>query len=587
MAYPPSVPPSNRLATNPGSLPAQDHDQLTIATQAIITELGSSPKGSASDLSSRLSAIEGSTFSSASKILWGIGDEITGSTPSAQTTAIYQKAPRSMNLVSAWYNGASDLGFFTGISRSSIDSLYAQGKAIEVIIWLANDTAYAISDQFLSIDLPKIVDAYKGAGPTYFVLFTELETYYDKATLVGRQYRDSLKTQYIKACDVIRNRAPYAQVGLGFTGQFWSGSVGTTRNLKYYQDGVGSTQSGSTQDDAVVLDAYTSADALAYSDFLCSQQMQGAVTFNSSGKSLLINQIINQVNQFNTMYPFKPIAISHFKVWDDPKSGGVPVAGADINAQNTWGAIMDDLFTETQFSDFVKKNLIFWNFMTDHYINLTGVIQDRTAAFLNSHGARVSEIAQPIMSSDILTIRDLMMSQNRRLTGWESIPRQSGVNSIGMTSGTAKFVAFTPLLSFSCTQIEIGTGNVAGATITAAKVALHKVNVDGSLTRLAVSASDTSTRFQATNTRYTIALGSTVSIVAGQRYAVEVFITGTTMPQFTGMQIFAAAAYGASLGGDEPKLGFNGPASQTDSLSSYTTAQLTGIASCLYTVLLP
>jgi hypothetical protein len=254
---------------------------------------------------------------------------------------------------------------------------------------LANDPTYAISSTFLNTDLPAIVNAYKGGGTTYFVLFTELETMYDKSTLAGRQYRDSLKTQYIKAYQSIHALAPRAKVGLGFTGQFWSGSVGTTRNLGYYIDGHGSSVSGNTQDDAVVLDSYTSADALGtYSDILWSQQMQGAVTYESgTTQSLLVNQIINQVNQQHSLYPNKPIGISHFKVWDDPKSGGVPVAGADVNAQNTWGSIMSSLFTTAEFNDLTSKNLSVWNFMTDHYINLSGSVQTTTVAWLSTHYA--------------------------------------------------------------------------------------------------------------------------------------------------------------------------------------------------------
>jgi hypothetical protein len=324
------------------------------------------------------------------KMLWGIGDEVTGTPPSAQTTAIYTATPTSFGLLSAWFNGPSDMGFFTGVSRSSIDAIYASGRAIEVIIWLAASQTtldYAVSSTFLDTDLPAIVNAYKGAGTTYFCLFTELETYYDKSTLAGRQYRDALKTQYIKAYQSIHALAPRAKVGIGFTGQFWSGSVGTTRNLKYWQDGQGSTVSGSTNDNAVTLDAYTGADALGtYSDILWSQQMQGAVTYETgTTQSLLVNQIINQVNQLNSMYPTKPIGISHFKVWDDPKSGGVPVAGADVNAQNTWGSIMSSLFTTAEFNDLTSKNLSVWNFMTDHYINLSGAVQGTTVAWLSSH----------------------------------------------------------------------------------------------------------------------------------------------------------------------------------------------------------
>jgi hypothetical protein len=339
------------------------------------------------------------------QVLWGIGDEVTGSPPSAQTTAIYTATPSSFGLLSAWFNGPGDLGFFTAVSRSSIDAIYASGKSIEVIIWLAASQTtkdYAISSTFLDTDLPAIVNAYKGAGTTYFCLFTELETMYDKATLAGRQYRDALKTQYIKAYQKIHSLNTRAKVGLGFTGQFWSGPVGTTRNLRYYENGQGSAVSGSTNDNAVVVDAYTSANALdTYSDILWSQQMQGAVTYETgTTQSLLVNQIINEVRQFHTLYPSKSIGISHFKVWDDPKSGGAPVAGADINAQNTWGSIMDSLFTTTQFNDLANRGLSVWNFMTDHYINLPGPIQVQTVNWLSTHSG--SDVVAPTGTAQVV-----------------------------------------------------------------------------------------------------------------------------------------------------------------------------------------
>jgi hypothetical protein len=365
-------------------------------------------------------------------ITWGIGDEITGTTPSAQTTAIYKAVPQGFGLLSAWFNGPADMSFFTGVSRANVDAIYASGRSIQVIIWLAASQAtldYAIGTTFLNTDLPAIVNAYKGAGTTYFTLFTELETMYDKATLAGRQYRDALKTQYIKAYQAIHSLAPRAKVGLGFTGQFWSGSVPTTRNLGYYIDGHGSSVSGNTQDDAVVADSYTTADVLGtYSDILWSQQMQGAVTYESgTTKSLLVNQIINQVTQMNSLYPTKPIGISHFKLWDDPKSGGVPVAGADVNAQTTWGTTMGFLFTDAQFAALVSKNLRVWNFMTDHYINLTGTVQNTTVSWLSGHSyLAASRSSTDAQKGSINTMTETALAGGQRPV--DAVATQCGVS---------------------------------------------------------------------------------------------------------------------------------------------------------------
>lgn len=318
------------------------------------------------------------------RILWGIGDEISGG--AYANTSTYQDA--KINLVSAWFNGQGDISFFTSVPRATIDAIYSDGKSIEVIIWLANETAYAVSDQFVMNDLPNIIDCYKGAGDLYVVMYTELETYYDKATLAGRQYRDSLKTAYYNAIDIIHGRAPRAKVGLGFTGQFWAGSLGTTRNLKYYQDGKGSTISGSTNDDAATVNAYTSADVLAKSDFLCTQQMQSGV----GGDTILLQTIPNAIAQFHSLYPSMPQMISHFKVWDDPK----PVTTtSQANAVASFGNIVDAIFNEDTIKSYAAQGFFAWNFMTDHYINNPGPVHDKAVAFINTHYTSPAKASPP------------------------------------------------------------------------------------------------------------------------------------------------------------------------------------------------
>lgn len=175
---------------------------------------------------------------------------------------------------------------------------------------------------------------------------------------------------------------------------------------------------------------------------------------------------------------------------------------------------------------------------------------------------------------------------NRRATGWETFPRQSGANTLGIASGTAKFTYLTPGKSFTCTQIEISTGAAAAATVTTCKVALHSVDASGNLTRLAVSSND-ATLFTATNTTYTKAISPSVPITAGQRYAIEVFVVATTTPQFTGISIFNAAAVGVALSTVAPAVCSNGPGSQTDSLTSYAVGTLTTTGNWLYGAILP
>jgi hypothetical protein len=169
-------------------------------------------------------------------------------------------------------------------------------------------------------------------------------------------------------------------------------------------------------------------------------------------------------------------------------------------------------------------------------------------------------------------------SSTRRSTGWETFPvDRTGINTIGGTSGTSKFAAFVPLVPFAMNQIEIWCGNVAAVTASKIVYALHTVNGAGNLTRIGVTANDT-TLMAATNTAYPKALTSSAgTAVVGQRYVVEFFCSAATMPQLYGVAVLSGAAVAAAQGRTNRAF-FNGPASQTDSQTSYlgTDLQTTG-----------
>jgi hypothetical protein len=281
------------------------------------------------------------------KFLWGWGDEIVGG------GAFNTDLP--VNMRSAWFNGPSDLSFFTGASATAgAQQAKANGDAIELIIWLAASQAtrdYAISAQFLT-DLHTIVQAYNVGAPLYVVLFTELETMYDKSTSAGVAYRTSLFNQYITAADIVRQHGGKAAIGM--TGQFWY--PGPTR-------------------DVTVLEP-----CFAASDFLASQQMQGALTKDANGDSILIKQMKNCVAQLATYK--KPIMLSHFKCWDDPK----PITQASMdNAVATFGGIEAKLFDDVSLQTMYNQGLFAINFMSDHYASTPGVVHETLRGIIQGH----------------------------------------------------------------------------------------------------------------------------------------------------------------------------------------------------------
>jgi hypothetical protein len=298
------------------------------------------------------------------KILWGMGDELGG----MESTPLYQNG--GVNMVTAWYNGPGDLSWMSGISRSSVDAYYAQGKSIQLIIWLANDTQYAISDQFVNTDLPKLINIFKGNGPLYIVLYTELETYYDKSTPAGLAYRDSLKTAYLKDLTTIHSLTPNAKGCLGFLGQFWY--PGPTRDFSYWENGNGAGTHNTSTD----------ANAMTASDMLCSQEMQSALTKDPSGNSIIVDQIRNGVAQFSQYH--KPIMISHFKVWDDPKP--INQASKD-NSVASFGTVVNSLFTNAQLAQLKSQGLFAWGFMSDSYINQPGTVYNQASSFVHDHAS--------------------------------------------------------------------------------------------------------------------------------------------------------------------------------------------------------
>jgi hypothetical protein len=274
-------------------------------------------------------------------ILWGIGDQLS----SAVSTRIYRDAP--VHMVTAWYNGPGDLGWMSGYQKgSTMSDLYGRGKAIELIIWLGNQTDYAISPQFLE-DAGVLARTFRGNGPhhgrLYVVLFSELETYSSDPG-----YFANLKRAYRQAMAVFHRENANARVALGLGGYAWGSTP--DRDLSFWDD------------------------AIRASDFTAVQAMQ-ACDSERDGQSVLVPQIRSSVRQLGTYG--KPVMISHFKLWGDP--------GCQAAA---FGKFMRTVFTDSSISALTDDNLFAWNFMDDHYINDPGPTHETAKRLLAVYARR-------------------------------------------------------------------------------------------------------------------------------------------------------------------------------------------------------
>ncbi len=236
-------------------------------------------------------------------------------------------------MVTSWYNGPADLGWMSGYAETNIISgLYEQGKALELVVWLADDPSYAVSSQFQS-DLAKLITVFKGNGPDYgplyVVLFTEFETYSSQPG-----YNLKLRSAYLAAVRTVHTTDQQAYVALGFGGYDWSAAE-PERDLSFWEP------------------------AIAASDFTAFQAMQDDTSVTRNGENIVVPEIESAVHQLGGYG--KPVMISHFKLWGDP--AGVSQAFARVAAILLRGPELDKLRSEGLFA---------WDFMGDDYVNDPG-----------------------------------------------------------------------------------------------------------------------------------------------------------------------------------------------------------------------
>jgi diadenosine tetraphosphate (Ap4A) HIT family hydrolase len=275
----------------------------------------------------------------ASRVLWGIGDELA---PARQNPLYRSGAAR---MVTAWYNGPSDLDWMRQTEAASAAKAYAAGDAVELVVWLADHTEYAVGDQFQK-DVRTLTRLHKpkSAGHLYIVLFTEFETYRDG----DAAYRARLMDAYKKAVAAIHREYAQANVALGFGGYAWDGTH--ERDLRAYKDEI------------------------AISDFTAVQQMQ-ACDSTERGRNIVVDKVRASVKQLGGYG--KPVMISHFKLWGEP--------GCQVSA---FGSFAREMFTSASITDLVRDGLFAWNFMADHYIDDAGPVRDDAVERLKLYKAR-------------------------------------------------------------------------------------------------------------------------------------------------------------------------------------------------------
>lgn len=118
--------------------------------------------------------------------------------------------------------------------------------------------------------------------------------------------------------------------------------------------------------------------------------------------------------------------------------------------------------------------------------------------------------------------------------GQETLPRVLiNTSSSPLTSGGVLLAMFTARKTETITQLRSITRTPAASGLTLAKMGLYSVDSTDNITLLAGTANDT-TLWNATVTRFTRSLTTSVEVTAGNRYAIGLLAVGTTMPNMFG-----------------------------------------------------
>lgn len=290
----------------------------------------------------------GADTTAPSRVLWGIGDQLGP----AQSNQLYTDGGAKM--ISSWFNNPGDLDWMKGYPGSDFNNQYAANRALELVVWLADSTDYAISPKFQT-DIRTLTRLYKGSGPNYgplyIVLFTEFETYKNG----DPAYQAKLMSAYLSAVAVIHSEYSKARVALGFGGYGWDGVH--DRDLTAYRQ------------------------AIEASDFTAVQHMQ-ACDSDENGQNIMIPKIRSSVQQLGSYG--KPVMISHFKLWGDTAC-----------QTSAFDRFSREMFSDASLAALTANRLFAWNFMSDHFINDRGSAYTGFRSRIGPHIAAVRTSPTP------------------------------------------------------------------------------------------------------------------------------------------------------------------------------------------------
>lgn len=259
-----------------------------------------------------------------SDIIWGLGD--------VESAAVKQQlfTDAGMEIVSHWFNGPEEWqwGYEHSGPQAVIRGHYEQGRAIQIIVWLHDwekEHPGYLTGKFVQEDAARLARIWSGMGyrsdRLYFVLFSEVETYYNLPSLS----REKILEAYKAARAAIKAEAPDARVGLGFGGYSWLGPG--EPDLSPYEEILRS-----------------------YSDIACVQHMHAYENYD-----LMCEQVpesIAQLGRYNL-----PVMVSHFKFWQD---GHVDNPGAEVTER-----FVQEYLTGERLRRLYDDGLRYWVFMAE------------------------------------------------------------------------------------------------------------------------------------------------------------------------------------------------------------------------------
>jgi endo-1,4-beta-D-glucanase Y len=257
-------------------------------------------------------------------IVWGLGD--------VESAAIKQQlfTDAGMEILSHWFNGPEEWqwGYESSENQKKIRGYYDSGLAIQIVVWLHDweeDHPGYLTGRFLREDAARLARIWSGNGyrsdRLFFVLFSEVETYYNLPSLT----REKVLEAYKAARKAIKEVAPDARVGLGFGGYSWLGPG--EPDLSPYEEIL-----------------------RFHSDIACVQHMHDYRNYE-----LMCEQVpesITQLGRYNL-----PVMVSHFKFWQDnhPENPGAQVTAGFVQEYLT-GERLRKLYT---------GGLRYWVFMAE------------------------------------------------------------------------------------------------------------------------------------------------------------------------------------------------------------------------------